>query len=413
MEIKLLPYIKGVPDDGQKRISFVKNGCLLTGSETKFGWEGVLNTHVSQVQDNIVFVYDIVKDLNVTSDLNSKEIAEIKEYISQSGSLELIEKVKENTDNIEFLKAETEALDVKSETNLNSINAIKLQLGTKPAGVTKTIYEDLTFVKIQIGNEANVDINGNPSIGTVESGLVKKTNDTIKQVLINKADIADLKDKIEIVDLPTIESDVAKLRSELGPVSIVGEKTVKVRLTDLEETDKTVALDISGIKTSIGYGSIVVVDELATIKSNHTALKDVVENSSTGLVPRVAKIETTLGDSTSGIVKEVADNKTKISSLESHFNDPTTGVDVKIDKLNKYVGIADPASVDQTTLTGKVNVLTALNNDNTAILQDLQVEVGNGSSGLIYEVAQLKLKVSNLESKNTDLENRIIALENK
>lgn len=416
MQIQQLPFVKGIPDDGQKRITFIKNGEQLIGSETKYGYSGNLNAASSELQENIVICDHNIKLLAGASDATNVEVEKIKELISDSGSLELIEKVEKNSEDIASLKAE-------NVVNVNDIKTLKLEnkkivenLGTKPAGDNvRDVYADLTYVKTKIGNSAGFDINGNPVVGIPSSGLTKRLEDTTAQVLVNKTDIKKIQDSLEQTDLVVLDEQVKELRTELGPKAIDGEKTIKTRLDEVETKVTTNSSEISKINQSIG--SVSVVDEIASMKQEHQELDELINDPTTGLIKKVETNTTAIGDVSSGLVKSTIDNKKSIDDIDKQLKDPTTGLIKQVSDLKTFTGIgqADP---QQDSLAGKIKVLTALTNDNSSTIQDIQVELGNASSGLIFDVAQMKIQLADhktrigaLETKYTALELRVAALE--
>ena len=43
IDLTPLPYVNGLPDEGQSRVNWIKNGEELTGASTKNGVDGNLN----------------------------------------------------------------------------------------------------------------------------------------------------------------------------------------------------------------------------------------------------------------------------------------------------------------------------------------------------------------------------------
>ncbi|WP_457833069.1 hypothetical protein, partial [Staphylococcus aureus] len=72
IDLTPLPYVNGLPDEGQSRVNWIKNGEELTGASTKNGVDGNLNRGPVQVQKNvevldgnIVVVRDSLEQSNV------------------------------------------------------------------------------------------------------------------------------------------------------------------------------------------------------------------------------------------------------------------------------------------------------------------------------------------------------------
>ena len=63
-----IPYVTNLPDDGQTKIIWIKNGELLEGASTNHGHDGVLNATGVQIQENVEVLEVNIK--NVANSLN-------------------------------------------------------------------------------------------------------------------------------------------------------------------------------------------------------------------------------------------------------------------------------------------------------------------------------------------------------
>jgi hypothetical protein len=260
-----IPYVTNLPDDGQTKIIWIKNGELLEGASTNHGHDGVLNATGVQIQENVEVLEVNIK--NVANSLNETNatVEKLEELIAIAGNLDLVEQVKTNTDDIKLVKTEQESLNETVETTSEEVNQVIQELGSRSVSSgSRTVFDDLVFIKSVVGQEPGQDINGNMSPGAKASGIIRKLGDTTKQVITNTNNIAILSALVESADLPKLVKDVVSFRKELGPVQ-PNTLPMYTRLNTLETDSEKTKEEIEKISNSIGIDSRNIVEELDTL----------------------------------------------------------------------------------------------------------------------------------------------------
>lgn len=401
-----IPYVTNLPDDGQTKIIWIKNGELLEGASTNHGHDGVLNATGVQIQENVEVLEVNIK--NVANSLNETNatVEKLEELIAIAGNLDLVEQVKTNTDDIKLVKIEQESLNETVETTSEEVNQVIQELGARTiSSGTRTVFDDLVFIKSVVGQEPGQDINGNMSPGAEASGIIRKLGDTTKQVIINTDNIATLSESVESADLPKLVEDTVSFRKELGSVQ-PNTLPMYTRLNTLETDSEKSKEEIEKISNSIGIDSRNIVEELDTLSANTDTLEKDLNTPTTGVKARLGNIETV-----------VLDLNVKVDTIEDEIETingkiGSSGISKDISDISNFVGYgAEPAP--NTSLAGKLETLTALQNDTAASVQDIQVELGNANSGIKGDIKAINAKIAAQDARLDSFDERIKALEAK
>lgn len=417
IEIQTLPFVTGLPDDGQTSIRWVRNGELLEGSSTKKGHDGVLNASSVQIQENVMVVHGNLKIVADNVDTMGSKVTHLENIIAQELDLVLVQKVAKNTEDIATLDAELKVTNIQVDASKLEIETITGELGLRvEESGTKTVFNDLIFLKTKVGHPENEDLNGNPLPGLESSGLTRKIETVTEHSLATKAELDQLKLDVESVDLTEINKSVNELRTEIGPTP-AEPLTPKVyeRLSSLESDMGTAQETISSIESAIGLDSRVIQDDVDVLQATVTAIDALLNDDPGGVIPRLTIVETTLTDSSTGVIKIQNDHTSQIAALETKVG--PTGLSKELADVSTFVGYGT-VPAPPTSVAGKLETLIALHNDTAASVQDLQVEVGNANTGLVGDVKTLKATVTaqgadivDLKSRMTALEARVTALE--
>ena len=415
IKLHKIPYVTNLPDDGQSKIIWIKNGELLEGASTKNGHEGVLNMVGVQIQENVEVLE--VNIQNVANSLNStnESVEKLEEIIAVTGNLDLVDQVKTNTSDIETLKTSQVELNTAVDLNTKETQHLITDVGARTiSSGSRTVFDDLVFVKSTIGQEKGQDINGNTTPGSEASGLTRKIEDATKQTIKNTNELAVVSALVESSDLPKLIDDNTQFRKELG-VAPDDDTTIYLRLSGLESKDTTNKETIESISESIGLGKRVVVDELDSLKTQALAIENELNTPDTGVKARVTTLEKVVLDPSTGLGVQVSDIKDEVTKVNDKIGDQGITKDVK--NISDFVGYGtEPAP--KTSLAGKLETLTALHNDTAATVQDIQVELGNANSGIKGDIKIIndKLAAQDVVIKDFDarlklLEDRVAALE--
>ena len=405
-----IPYVTNLPDDGQTKIIWIKNGELLEGASTNHGHDGVLNATGVQIQENVEVLEVNIK--NVANSLNETNVTveKLEELIAIAGNLDLVEQVKTNTDDIKLVKTEQESLNETVETTSEEVNQVIQEIGSRSiSSGTRTVFDDLVFIKSVVGQEPGQDINGNMSPGAEASGIIRKLSDTTKQVIINTANIATLSESVESADLPKLVEDTVSFRKELGSVQ-PNTLPMYTRLNTLETDSEKSKEEIEKISNSIGIDSRNIVEELDTLSANTDTLEKDLNTPTTGVKARLGNIETVVLDPTSGLNVKVDTIEDEIETINGKIG--SSGISKDISDISNFVGYG-AGSAPNTSLAGKLETLTALQNDTAASVQDIQVELGNANSGIKGDIKAINAKIAAQDARLDSFDERIKALEAK
>lgn len=397
--LKPLPNVTGLPDEliDQKSINYIKNGELLEGAKTKNGSDGNLNRPSVQIQENVVVLDENIKLLAENSNSANQSIQQLEAFINQSGNTDLIEKVNEQSTQIENLQTSVVSIEQEQLLQNQNISTNTIHIGNKvEANGLLNIFEDLLFIKTKIGNTRDENINNQPQIGAEPSGIIKRLEDVTKQVLTNQQNIYNIQTDLNGVDVSTLKTDVEVLRSEIGDKFLAKPFPIYTRLDSLESKDSTIELKLSTIENSLGGRNVN--QDLTSLEQAQSTTNDEISHPDTGILSRLNTIETKLSNPADGVDKKIADLNTKQSQLES---DQST-TDVKINEINTFIGNEQTPS--PTSLLTKLNELIAIQNDTSATVQDIQSEIGNASSGILGDIVLIKQRLTNLEARVAALE---------
>ena len=405
-----IPYVTNLPDDGQTKIIWIKNGELLEGASTNHGHDGVLNATGVQIQENVEVLEVNIK--NVANSLNETNatVEKLEELIAIAGNLDLVEQVKTNTDDIKLVKTEQESLNETVETTSEEVNQVIQEIGARSiSSGTRTVFDDLVFIKSVVGQEPGRDINGNVTIGAEASGIIRKLGDTTKQVITNTGNIAILSALVESADLPKLVKDVVSFRKELGPVQ-PNTLPVYTRLNTLETDSEKLKEEIEKISNSIGIDSRNIVEELDTLSANTDTLEKDLNTPTTGVKARLGNIETVVLDPISGLNVKVVTIEGEIETINDKIG--SSGIGKDISDISNFVGYGTELA-PKTSLAGKLETLTALQNDTAASVQDIHVELGNANSGIKGDIKSINAKIAAQDVRLDSFDERIKALEAK
>nr|ABW96140.1 chimeric protein FF.Her2:4 [synthetic construct] len=188
-------------------------------------------------------------------------------------------------------------------------------------------------------------------------------------------------------------------------------QNVYSRLNEIDTKQTTVESDISAIKTSIGYpGNNSIITSVNTNTDNIASI-NLELNQSGGIKQRLTVIETSIGsdDIPSSIKGQIKDNTTSIESLNGIVGENTSsGLRANVSWLNQIVGTdssggqpSPPGSLLNRVSTIETSV-SGLNND----VQNLQVEIGNNSTGIKGQVVALNTLVNGTNPNGSTVEER-------
>ena len=255
--LQKLPYVDGLPDEGQERINWIENGERLMGAEHRYGNDGNLNLAGTQIQKNIVALYENSTASDVVLIDQQKQIDHLKEILNESSDVSLILRVNEHTDQIEIINDEIDAQKAINSVVSNNISEIITTIGTSSSlENSRPIYTEIDYLKSVVGNKKDENANGGIEIGKEATGIQKRLDDVNMQAVTNKNDIEKLKGDLDDFELPAIQNDITEFRIELGTKPVPFVNPIYTRLTELETSSESFETKIETIEQSIGSGSV-------------------------------------------------------------------------------------------------------------------------------------------------------------
>lgn len=375
-ELKQLPYVDGTPDEGQRRIDWIKNGDLLEGSETKYGNGGNLNAAGVQIQKNIITLFENLEFLLSNQNEIYVDIDKINEILSDLNNVSLIETVNSHSKDISDINDEIEIFNESINLIKNDQDKLKETVGDEiPGNGSNSILMDLFIIKTNIGNKFGFDINGQASPDNPASGLFLRIDDITTQVNTNKSDIGEIKDKLNSADLDGISKNIDGMRQELGQKPQTS-NTIYERLNGLEDAETEIKSDISEIKLSIGTGKII--DKVNKNSSDIVDINESIDGQG-GIKEDIATLNNVVFVSSTGLVSRMDAISKDVDGLKADVGNKDSGLVKSNTDIRALLGI------DSVTADSVLGQLNSLDNDQTLLdnrLQDLEVSINTPTTGI-------------------------------
>lgn len=414
IELKELPFVDSVPDEGQERISWIKNGEEILGASTKYGNDGSMNRPIVSVFKNVEVLDENVGILKTAIETSQKDIKTIQGVLDVSGDIEALSQISVNKNDISNLKTLTsEHTEILTGTN-NTVDKIIADIGPfndEENSVYRTIRNDLLWIKQELGQYSGQDINGLPVVGNASTGMKHRiiTNSTL--LSSQGIRLSELENKFTESDVGSLTVEVGKLRDELGNKPVDFGPNIYNRLNAIDDKQTLINSDIAEIKSSIGYPeNVSIITEINNNKSSIESINNEL-NQSEGVKQRLTAIETSIGsdDIPSSIKGKIKNHTTSIESLNGIVGENTSsGLRANVSWLNQIVGTDSSGGQPSPSgsLLNKVSVLegevSVLNNS----VQNIQVEIGNNRTGIKGQVIELTSLINGNNPDGATVEER-------
>lgn len=383
--IVALPYVDRAPTPeerpDQRRIDWIKNGDCLGAAEHAADNSGELNRGPVQVQKNSTTLYE--NELIIDSSL--KEIIErVNSHDDALGGIgddNLAIKVSELEDAVAPLPVGI--LTNKQMIFLNTGETLKLKSvnGGRDPILDKTdrpIFDDLYYVKNQIGAWAGKDINGNIDETIVNpTGLIGRIVSQGLAINKNKNDITILEDEWRDSDVGKLKADIDQMRSELGETEKAPKPNMYLWSVVSDEKHVEFRKDIDALKLAVGD---VVGD---TLDVRITANKDKSEQNALAIVntnDMVNNINTIIGDTTqpTTMVYNINQNSLDIGKLKGIVGeDVHSGLQAQVTSITNEFGTDDTPNTIKGRIKANETSITLTGNE----VATLSTKVGNNAAG--------------------------------
>lgn len=392
----MLPFVDGLPvGPEQTRINWIKNGDFLEGAKTSLTNEGNLNAAGVQLQQNIVYLHG---RMELEGTAFGSRLTHLEKIVDESLSLDVVETLNRHTTEIGVLTATQEDHENKITQNRTDIDKHSEILGVPLSPPVRNMTEDLQWVKTEMGNYTDEDINGNPDPDALPTGIKRRVLDNTAQSVQNRNDIANIQQAMNDADLGTLKNNVEDLRDDVG--TNTQNKTVFSQLDEHGVLLDAHTQAINKIKLDIGDGDgLTIAERMGNQETAFTELKRIVQAPDTGLVDKVVDLQEQ-ADTTDVKVQE---HSVDIESLKTTVGDAESGLVKDMTDVKDKIGFGANPPTD--SLEYRFSALQALQNDTSVQLQDLQAELGTSSTGLTGEVRQLQAQLIALTARVETLEN--------
>ena len=408
-----LPYVDGPPDAGQSRIEWIKNDEEITGADTKYGSEGVMNRPIVEVQRNVEALDVNIKTIASSLNTANEDIKVIQGILDVSGDVDALAQIGQNTQDIDVIKVtiqthsgELNDLNEHIDANTDDIGVYNQETDS----VYRTVRNDLLWIKNELGQYTGQDINGVPTPGNDSTGMKRRIMTNSSVIVDHGVRLTDLETKFADSDVGSLTIEVEHLREEMGPRTSFT-TPVFSRLSSIDLTLSRQNADLDGIKQSIGYPNTTSI--ITTTNANSSAINDInLElNQLGGIKPRLTKVETAIGadDLPTTIQGRIKLNTDAIGALNTVVgSDSSSGLRFNVSWLNNVVGV--DASGGKPEPDGSLlyrtreleGTISGMSND----IQNIQTDVGTNSTGIKGSVNTLNTLINGTNPNGSTVEER-------
>lgn len=415
--IQNLPYVDRTPNPAERpdqaQITWIRNGECLGGAAYFGDNSGEMNRGPVQVQKNIVTLLD--NDRTINSSLG-EVITEINRHdiiLGQLGDDNLAEKVHELELKVDPLPGQIEQNTELVEQVKTDYDVIIENIGTRDVTdvTTRSIYQDLLFVKERIGAKPEEDINGNAKPHSNPTGIYYSLATQGLGISKNERDIAELKDQFIHSDVGALKAEIDQIRIELGETPKAPQPNVYEWSISANNSILTHSEQIKELQDEIGAGTGESLDQRIT--ANTINIQTNKDNIATNFA-EINLLKQTVGNSTTAgtLVKRVQDNETNIANLQNTVgNSADEGLQGSVKGIVAEIGNdAQAGSVKGRLMTLEVTslseqrkvatLMTEVGNNTegaeTGIykrLVELEGSVGDSTAGLKHDVDELKVEI--------------------
>lgn len=408
-----LPYVDGPPDAGQSRIEWIKNDEEITGADTKYGSEGVMNRPIVEVQRNVEALDVNIKTIASSLNTANEDIKVIQGILDVSGDVDALAQIGQNTKDIDVIKvtvqthaSELNDLNEHIDANTDDIGVYNQETDS----VYRTVRNDLLWIKNELGQYTGQDINGVPTPGNDSTGMKRRIMTNSSVIVDHGVRLTDLETKFADSDVGSLTNEVEHLREEMGPRTSFT-TPVFSRLSGIDLTLSRQNADLDGIKQSIGYPNTTSI--ITTTNANSSAINDInLElNQSGGIKPRLTTVETAIGtdDLPTTIQGRIKLNTDAIGALNTVVgSDSSSGLRFNVSWLNNVVGVDASGGKPEPdgSLLYRTRALEGSIGEMSNDIQNIQTDVGTNATGIKGSINTLNTLINGTNPNGSTVEER-------
>lgn len=389
--IQKLPNVDAIPEDGQHRIEWIVNGECLNGALSKTGNEGTLNRAPLAIQRN-------VEKVNENAQATTEKVNEVVEAVNNINDTlgaiadgSIIDVVNQTVARVD--KVETDLSDTKTalEKNISDVDGLDTKIGVRPAtdDSNRSIYNDIAFIKQEMGSYPEFNINGVPDATNTGSGLKYRVIQNTMALNNHSQRINTLEENWRDSDVGALTDEVNQLRQELGDTSLATHDNIYLRLRTNTRNIANLSNEIIEVKKSIMFDSVPSIGEkLTTLTARFNTLNDDVNSVESGIRPRLSAIEKKIGDhQTMGtIIYRLSNAERELTEAKDILGQSSTdGLRGVVTKLAAQLG----TDKDKNSIAGRLKTVENAQGRFETSIHDIENQIGDASSGLTAGVIKL------------------------
>lgn len=408
LNVEKLPHVDAIPEDGQTRIRWIKNGERLTAAENCTSNDGVLNRAPVAIQQNVVHVH--TQHTKATEKINElvDQINNINTALGSVGDHSVIQLLNETVTRVDLTEGEVRELNqavIQASADIAATNAtIGERLPTDAPD--RTLREELAFQKSEIGAYTGFDVNGRPDPESHGSGMKYRIQSNTAALNNHGQRIADLEKSWQDSDVGELTNTVNKLRSEIGDSSLATQDNIYLRLRTNTRSIASTLNEVAEVKKAILFDAPQTIGEKVTdLGDKYTALNRDVNGAENGFKPRLLSLEAKVGNpNLSGSLDQRL--TTTERTLETLYHTVGTsnsdGLRGKIADLSNQIG----QDSDRHTIAGRIKVVETAQSQLQGTVQDMSQILGNQNNGIVAGMLKMSTEMYGNPQGSNDFEQK-------
>lgn len=385
LNIHKIPNVDGVPGEGQHRIEWMKNGECLSAATTQTGHDGTLNRVPFAIQENVVRVDENAKTTVTKVNEIVTAVNDIKATLGAVGDGSVIDIVNQTIEHVKAVENNVGETARTVQTAVDELAQVKIKIGDRPAAdpSTRSIYDDISFIKQEMGAFPNFNINGAPDAGNSGSGLKYRVMQNTAALNDHGQRILQLESDWQDSDVGELTTQVNKLRLELGESGLATQDNVYLRLRTNTRNIANLSNEIVEVKKAILFDAVPDLGtKVTTLQSDYDRLNTEVNGVDSGIRPRLSAVEIKIGNA-----QAAGSLDYRLTNQEREFNDLKTTVGVsgadglrgEVARLSNQIG----TDVDRHTIAGRIKIVENTQGRLEASIQDIEDIMGNHEAGMV------------------------------
>ena len=384
LNIHKIPNVDGVPEDGQHSINWIKNGECLSAATTQTGHDGTLNRVPVAIQENVVRVHENAKSTVEKVNEVVTAVNDIKVTLGAIGDGSVIDIVNQTIERVNAVEENMGETARTLQSAVDDVSEVKIKIGDRPASdnSNRSIYDDIAYIKTEVGAYPNFDMNGNPNAGNSGSGLKYRVMQNTAALNDHGQRINQLENDWQDSDVGELTDSVNAIRRELGDTALATHENVYLRLRSNTRNIANLSNEIVEVKKAILFDAVPDLGtKVTTLTANFEQLNNEVNGVDSGIRPRLTSLENKIGTPQSAGSIDY-----RLTNAEREINDTKQIVGVsgadglrgEVARISNNIGTDN----DRHTLAGRLKIVENTQGRLEATIQDVEQIIGDHNSGI-------------------------------